>query len=1165
MHEHTQQTHTQNKTSTPRAETTSTTIIEQVERYQKWLSLQDKRDISDIKRESNEYGERATKIVEIGEKRIQSFAPFRYKYSALQTITAKQGMVVGVLILLLVLGFIWDWRQASVVLISIIALGYLVHLVLDFGLAIAAIRQPSEEYIDSEIVYALRDADWPRYTILCPLYREAQVVPQFVAAMRKLDYPADKLQILFLTEADDAETRNAILALRLPSHFHVVTVPDGSPRTKPRACNYGLIEATGQYVVIYDAEDVPDPLQLKKVVLTFANHSADLACVQAKLNFYNPAQNLLTRWFTAEYSLWFDLILPGLQQSKLAIPLGGTSNHFPTQTLRALGAWDAFNVTEDCDLGLRLAWFRLTTVVLDSTTYEEANSRFKNWIRQRSRWIKGYMQTYLVHMREPLHYLQHKRLLEFISLQLVIGGKAAVLLINPLMWLFLILSIILHQVLGEAYGSVLPRPILYISAVCLVLGNFFYGYIYLLGCMRRQQYALVKWTLLIPLYWIMASISAYIALQQLITKPHYWEKTVHGLHLKNQAELSTLTPDELIDFADNLAFVPLPDSLQNDFLPSPVQRYERLEAVPVVSVQATIEEMVEQRKPAFSAAERQAWRQTKRIEEKDFWPLATIATAAIAGISACRYFSEQHQLRIYSDAQTHLNLARHVLDSTIPFDITRIGGIWLPLPQLLMLPFIWNNYLWRSGLAGSIPSIACYIVTALTIFLLARRLTNNSFASFIGSLVFILNPNVLYLQSSPLSETVFLASFIAAIYYFVCWAQADKLKDLLFAAISTALAGLTRYEGWELFLALAGLVVILGIVKRQPRAYIEGSFLVFLLLGGLGIGLWLFWNTNVFGDPLYFLHSPYAPMMLHIPLTETYRLYTYHNLWQALRFYALDTVEVMGILPALLTAMALVVWMIRQRFRPVAISTLALLTPFAFYVIALYTGQEALLLPSALPPEVPQQLFNVRYGVDMTPAAAIFIATLIGNWNWQKTSFSKGAEKVAYLTYFGLILAQMIVISLQGVVVLQDGLRGVSCAPAHAITVYLAQYYTGGNILQDTYSTKIDQAEAGLKLRYVIDPNSGPKWQAALHDPATNVDWIIMQPGTIGSLNDPPDLVAQHIQTQSPAFLSQFTLIMQESSGIRLYYKQAAGPLHIHLLAHDTQFTGYQCSAMKNH
>ena len=225
----------------------------------------------------------------------------------------------------------------------------------DAGLSFFTFESSTEEEIDASLVEALRGADWPSYTILCPLYREARIVPQFVRAMMHLDYPVEKLQILFLTEMDDSQTRNAIRALALPPHFQIVTVPEGTPRTKPRACNFGLMQATGQYLVIYDAEDIPEPTQLKKAVLTFANHGPDLGCVQAKLNFYNPHQNVLTRWFTAEYSLWFDLILPGLQRARLALPLGGTSNHFPTRTLRALGGWDAFNVTEDCDLGLRLS------------------------------------------------------------------------------------------------------------------------------------------------------------------------------------------------------------------------------------------------------------------------------------------------------------------------------------------------------------------------------------------------------------------------------------------------------------------------------------------------------------------------------------------------------------------------------------------------------------------------------------------------------------------------------------------------------------------------------------------------------------------------------------------------------------------------------------------
>ena len=330
-----------------------------------------------------------------------------------ETLTREQVVVLSLIMLGCGLGLLFYGMKLVTVIIAMITLLYLSSLFLDFLLIIRALSWSTEEQIDDTTVHMLTDADWPRYTILCPLYREAEVVPQFVQAMQALDYPADKLQILFLTEEDDLETRKAIEAMLLPQHFNIVTVPAGQPRTKPRACNFGLLQATGDYVVIYDAEDIPDPLQLKKAVLTFANHDSDLACVQAKLNYYNATQNLLTRWFTVEYSLWFDLVLPGMQQMKLPLPLGGTSNHFRMGMLRRVGAWDPFNVTEDCDLGLRLAHSGLKTIVLDSTTYEEANSQVKNWIRQRSRWIKGYLLTYLVYMRQPLRYLRQGRLREF--------------------------------------------------------------------------------------------------------------------------------------------------------------------------------------------------------------------------------------------------------------------------------------------------------------------------------------------------------------------------------------------------------------------------------------------------------------------------------------------------------------------------------------------------------------------------------------------------------------------------------------------------------------------------------------------------------------------------------------------------------------------------------
>ncbi len=320
--------------------------------------------------ELTSYVEAALEPVTVGGQQVVPFAPIRRYASARQTFTRPQLAALALLLALWLAGLYGFHLTALVVTVALITAVYVGDLLLTMLLAVRTLGDSPEIRIDDDLVRSLADAPWPRYTILCPLYKEAEIVPQFVQAMERMDYPVDRLQILFLTEESDAATRDAIAAMRLPSHFEIVTVPDGEPRTKPRACNYGLLRATGDFVVIYDAEDIPDPLQLKKAVLAFAQHGDDLACVQAKLNFYNPRQNILTRWFTTEYTLWFDLTLPGLQWARTALPLGGTSNHFRASLLRRVGAWDPFNVTEDCDLGLRLAEHRLHTVMLDSTTME---------------------------------------------------------------------------------------------------------------------------------------------------------------------------------------------------------------------------------------------------------------------------------------------------------------------------------------------------------------------------------------------------------------------------------------------------------------------------------------------------------------------------------------------------------------------------------------------------------------------------------------------------------------------------------------------------------------------------------------------------------------------------------------------------------------------------
>lgn len=397
-----------------------------------------------------------------------------------------------------------------------------------------------EEDVTPEELAALDERELPVYTVLVPMYREAGVLPILIDALGRMEYPRTKLDVILLLEEDDEETQAAVRATRLPEGFRALVVPFRRPKTKPKACNYGLLHARGEFLVIYDAEDVPEPDQLKKAVAVFRRYDGHLACIQSKLNYFNRDQNLLTRWFTTEYSNWFDLLLPGLQHIGAPIPLGGTSNHFRTAILRELDGWDPFNTTEDADLGLRIFKRGYRTVVMNSTTYEEANSRLRNWIRQRSRWVKGYMQTWLVHMRHPVRLVRQLGLLPFLSFQLVIAGTFCSFLINPVLWGLTALWFISHWHVIE---QVFPAPVFYLGTVSLYVGNLAFVYINVLGALRRRYYTLVPYALFTPIYWAMMSIAAWQAFYELLFKPHYWQKTQHGLfkgrirvqHARNRA------------------------------------------------------------------------------------------------------------------------------------------------------------------------------------------------------------------------------------------------------------------------------------------------------------------------------------------------------------------------------------------------------------------------------------------------------------------------------------------------------------------------------------------------------------------------------------------------------------------------------------------------------
>jgi len=483
-----------------------------------------------------------------------------HTHSALITFVQKQKVFAFIVCSLVLIGlFLYPifTLQAMIAVLSII---YFIDVLFNLFLVMRTLHTPQEITTSREELATLHDNDLPIYSILCPLYKEAHIIPQFLEAINKISWPKDKLDVMLLLEEDDTHSIAVVKEMGLPAYVRTIVVPHSFPKTKPKACNYGLSFAKGEYLVIYDAEDDPDPLQLKKAFLGFKKVGPKIFCLQAKLNYYNHSQNLLTRFFTAEYSLWFDVTLTGLQSINTSIPLGGTSNHFKTENLKKLEGWDPFNVTEDADLGMRLFKKGYTTAIIDSITLEEANSKWGNWLRQRSRWIKGYMQTYLVHTRNQKEMVKQTGI-HTLFFHLIIGGKIAFILINPILWIATIAYFSLYAIVGPTIEHLYPPFVFYLAAFSLIFGNFLFLYYYMIGCAKKGQWDLIKYVLLIPIYWLMISVAGGIAFYQLIFKPHYWEKTVHGLHLKKKIVEKVIT-ETVLETEEQKTGFPFPRNLR---------------------------------------------------------------------------------------------------------------------------------------------------------------------------------------------------------------------------------------------------------------------------------------------------------------------------------------------------------------------------------------------------------------------------------------------------------------------------------------------------------------------------------------------------------------------------------------------------------------------------
>lgn len=367
----------------------------------------------------------------------------------------------------------------------------------------------------------------PRISVIVPLYRETEIAGALIRRLSRLRYPKPLLEVVLALEEHDDVTKATVRATELPPWMRVIEVPDtGSVTTKPRALNYALDFCRGDIIGIWDAEDAPDPDQLNQVAAHFAGAPADLACVQGILDYYNPRSNWISRCFTIEYATWFRLVLPGIARMGLVVPLGGTTLFCRRDVLEELGAWDAHNVTEDADLGVRLARAGYRTEMIHSATHEEANCRSWPWVKQRSRWLKGFMVTYLVHMRRPAALLRDLGWKRFAGFQAFFLGSVLQFLLAPLLWSFWLIAIGLpHPLFAGASAVPWSLQVLGVAFVLIEVTTLAIG---CAGVSARAHRFLLPWVLTMPVYYPMGALASYKAAFELLRRPFYWDKTQHG-------------------------------------------------------------------------------------------------------------------------------------------------------------------------------------------------------------------------------------------------------------------------------------------------------------------------------------------------------------------------------------------------------------------------------------------------------------------------------------------------------------------------------------------------------------------------------------------------------------------------------------------------------------
>lgn len=494
--------------------------------------------------------------------------------------------------------------------------------------------------------------------------------------------------------------------------------------------------------------------------------------------------------------------------------------------------------------------------------------------------------------------------------------------------------------------------------------------------------------------------------------------------------------------------------------------------------------------------------------------------AFIASVSAIIFSYYHGYITAYGDSESHLNIAKRVIHSLTP-GAAQLGGIWLPLPHLFMVPFVASDFLWRSGLAGSIVSSIAYIISTLYIYKISFLVTRRKSAGIIASLVFALNPNILYMQSTPMTELLLICFFTLSTYFFLVHIfDTTNLLALIMAAFFAFCASLTRYDGWFLVIAESGLLSLHYLWHRRFRE-LEGKLILYVSLAFFGIGLWLLWNYLILGDPLYFTNSSFSAKSQQNNWLARGELPAYKNMIVAIEYYAVTAWRNAGSIVTALAGIGLISFMLRRKSHTFTIAAL-LLAPFVFNVITLYLGQSVIFIPDLVPKTFEWNLFNVRYGMMMIPTLAFFIGYI--------------ATRRTLLIVVTVLLAVQLVSFryYEPVITLQDGTIGLSASKHPDAEKWLHKNYDGGLVLFDDYARTISVINTSIPMQNIIYIGNKPYWEESLKNPEKYARWVVMQQddSVWNSLYDDPAM-QKHLYTYyQKAYTSPKILIFKRTSSL---------------------------------